>query len=75
MIVCDFCRKKKEKIDTVVLYSQIVDYCEDCEPIVNKLIKKLRKSINYYEEEKDKQIKEAELTLIDKFKYERKLNK
>lgn len=72
MIVCDFCKKRKDNIDTLVLYSQTIDYCKDCEPIVNKLKKQFKKNIKYYEEEKDKQIKQTEKFLIEKFKCRKK---
>lgn len=75
MIVCDFCKKRKDNIDTLVLYSQTIDYCKDCEPIVIKLKKQLKKSIKYYEDEKDRQLKQTEKFLIEKFKCGKKDNK
>lgn len=64
---CDICRKKVDKIESVVLYKTKIDYCESCRTTANKITKLLSKSIEYYNSEADKEIIEAEKNILRRY--------
>lgn len=64
---CDICKKKVEKIESVVLYKTKLDYCENCSTVANKIRKALSKSIEYYNSEADKEIIEAEKNILRRY--------
>ena len=64
---CDICKKKVDKIESVILYKTKSDYCENCKTTVNKIRKALSKSIEYYNTESDKHIVEAEKNIIRRY--------
>lgn len=64
---CDICKKKAEKIESVILYKIKLDYCENCKTTANKIRKALSKSIVYYNTESDKHIVEAEKNIIRRY--------
>lgn len=65
---CDLCKKKVSKIDSIILYKTNLDYCEECKVTVNKIKKAVSKSIEYYKREADKQISEAEINILRRYK-------
>ena len=64
---CDICKKKVDKIESVILYKTKLDYCDNCETTVNKIRKALSKSIEYYNSEADKEIIEAEKNILRRY--------
>lgn len=64
---CDICKKKADKVESIVLYKSKLDYCENCKATANKIRKALSKSIEYYNCEVDKQIVEAEKNIIRRY--------
>lgn len=64
---CDICKKKVDKVESVVLYKTKLDYCENCKTTVNKIRKALSKSIEYYNSEADKEIIEAEKNILRRY--------
>lgn len=64
---CDICKKKVEKIESVILYKTKLDYCENCKTTANKIRKALSKSIEYYNSEADKEIIEAEKNILRRY--------
>ena len=64
---CDICKKKAEKIESVILYKTKLDYCDNCRTIANKIRKALSKSIEYYNSEADKEIIEAEKNILRRY--------
>ena len=64
---CDICKKRVDKIESVVLYKTKLDYCENCRTTVNKIRKALSKSIEYYNSEADKEIIEAEKNILRRY--------
>lgn len=61
---CDLCKKQVGKIETLILYSRSIDYCDNCKTIATKIKKAMQNSIAFYEKEKDKQLKEAEINIL-----------
>lgn len=64
---CDICKKKVDKIESVVLYKTKLDYCDNCRTTANKIRKALSKSIEYYNSEADKEIIEAEKNILRRY--------
>lgn len=65
---CDLCKKKVEKIDSIVLYKSKIDYCKNCEAKANKIKKAVVKSINYHKEQADKEIEKSENVILGRYK-------
>lgn len=61
---CDICGKEFHELETIVLYSQRIDYCEDCKSKATKMKQAMKNSIKYYNNEADRQIREAEKNII-----------
>ena len=64
---CDLCKQKTDKIETLILYSKSIDYCDKCEAEANKIKKAMQSSIDFYEKEKDKQLREAENNILGRY--------
>ena len=65
---CDLCKKKVDKVESIVLYTQKLDYCKECESKAKKIKNIMRRSIKYYNAEADKQIKEAEENILRRYR-------
>jgi len=65
---CDLCRKKANKIDSIVLYKTKIDYCENCKTKANEIKRALTKSMKYFNDEFDRQITETEKNIIRRYK-------
>lgn len=65
---CDICKKKTDKIESIVLYKTKLDYCNNCETTANKIKKAVSNSIEYYNSEADKQIAAAEINILRRYK-------
>ena len=63
---CDICKKKVDKLDTVILYSKRLDYCEKCNKKVAKMRKTMKYSIDYYNKEYDEKLKQIEESIISR---------
>ena len=63
---CDICGKESHELETIVLYSQRIDYCENCKSKVTKMKQTMKNSIKYYNEEADRQIRIAEKNIINR---------
>ena len=63
---CDICKKKVDKLDTVILYSKRLDYCEKCNKKVTKMRKTMKYSIDYYNKEYDEKLKQIEESIISR---------
>ena len=65
---CDLCEKKVKQLESIVLYKTKLDYCENCKTEANKIRKAMANSIEYYNNEADKQIIEAENNILRRYK-------
>ncbi len=61
---CDICGKEFNNLESIVLYSKRIDYCEDCVKEAYRMSQAMKDSIKYYNEEADRQIREAEKNII-----------
>lgn len=64
---CDICKKKVDKVESEILFKGKLDYCEGCKTIATKIRRALVKSIEYYNEEANKQILEAQKNIIRRY--------
>lgn len=64
MIVCDFCKKPSDNIQSIVLYTKRIDYCENCKNKARNIKRSIKNSIKFYEAEADKKIREAENNIL-----------
>lgn len=64
--VCDLCNKEVDKIETLIVYTKSIDYCKQCETKAKKARTTMKRSINFYNSEAERQIKEAESKILKK---------
>ena len=64
--VCDLCNKEVDKIETLIVYTKSIDYCKECETNAKKARTTMKRSINFYNSEAERQIKEAESKILKK---------
>ena len=64
--VCDLCNKEVDKIETLIVYTKSIDYCKQCENKAKKARTTMKRSINFYNSEAERQIKEAESKILKK---------
>ena len=69
---CDICKKKVDTVESVVLYKTTLDYCEKCSTTAKKIRKAVSKSMEYYKNEADKQMIEAEKNIIRRYTNEQR---
>lgn len=67
---CDFCKRKSNKLDTLILYTKSLDYCPYCKEEAEKIKKKLKWTIDYYDRYSTNRIKEVEKRLLESIKEE-----
>ena len=65
---CDLCRKKANKIDSIVLYKTKIDYCENCKTKANEIKRALTKSMKYFNDLYDNQIIQVEQNILRRYK-------
>ena len=65
---CDLCKKKVDKVESIILYSKRIDYCKECKEKASRIKRAMQKSIQYYNDELDKQIKEAEENILRRYR-------
>lgn len=64
---CDLCNKEVSKIESLILYKQKVDYCEECIQKAKVIRKAMQHSIDFYKAEANKDIEEAEKNILEKY--------
>jgi hypothetical protein len=64
---CDLCNKEVRRIDTLVLYKHTIDYCEECRVKAKVIRNAMKHSIDFYKEEANKNIEQAEQNILDKY--------
>lgn len=65
---CDLCKKKVEKIDSIVLYKTKLDYCKECKDKIKDIKRAMKTSIDYFNKEANKKIIQAEKEIIIRYK-------
>ena len=65
---CDICNKKADNIDSIILYTKRIDYCEKCKAKASKMRKAMENSRKYYIKEARKNIAEAEINILRRYK-------
>ena len=70
MIVCDFCKKPSDNIQTIILYTKSLDYCNEseCKEKAKQIKRAMKHSIKYYQSEADRDIREAEINIIRRYR-------
>jgi hypothetical protein len=64
---CDLCNKEVNKIDSLILYKRTVDYCSDCIQKAKVIRNAMKHSIDFYKEEANKNIEQAEQNILEKY--------
>lgn len=65
---CDLCKKEVSlRMDTLVLYKHTIDYCEDCRVKAKVIRNSMKNSIDFYKEEANKNIEQAEENILDRY--------
>lgn len=64
---CDLCNKEVSKIDSLILYKHTVDYCSECIQKAKVIRNAMKHSIDFYKEEANKNIEQAEENILEKY--------
>ena len=68
IIKCDICNKKYNHINSLILYSKKIDYCDKCSKKIEKIKNEIKKEIKVQEIFFDSAIKDKEKQLLKEFK-------
>ena len=68
IIKCDLCNKEYNHINSLVLYSKKIDYCDKCIKKIEKIRAEFNREIKYQETLFDISLKTKEKQLIKKYK-------
>lgn len=68
IIKCDLCNKKYNHINSLVLYSKKIDYCDKCSKKIEQIKDEIKKEIKVQEIFFDSAIKDKEKQLLKEFK-------
>ena len=68
VIKCDLCNKKYNHINSLVLYSREIDYCDKCLKKIEKIQEEFKREIKYQEVFFDSALRNKEKQLIKKYK-------
>ena len=64
---CDLCKKEVRRIESLILYKQAIDYCEECRVKAKVIRNSMKNSIDFYKEEANKNIEQAEENILDRY--------
>ncbi len=73
MLICDICKNKNEKIETIVLHTKTIDFCPNCRTEVKEILKLDKKIFKEEHKNYKEKIKEREEKLISDFSHPSKL--
>jgi len=68
IIKCDLCNKKYNHINSLILYSKKIDYCDKCSKKIEQIKNEIKKEIKVQEIFFDSAIKDKEKQLLKEFK-------
>lgn len=69
ILKCDICKKQVDDVESIVLYSNKIDYCKKCRNQAMKKMAIMKESMKYFYDIADQNIREAEKNIIRKRRY------